>query len=132
MAEVERRSAPGSKVALLATDGTRKARLYQDELESHGFQVVLPDSQDQKLIMELIYEQVKAGRNDRLDELYGVLKRLKDAGAEHFILGCTELSVAAKELGLLGHEEIVDSLQSLADATIRRAGHQIKNPSPSA
>ncbi len=128
VSEVARRATPGSKVALLATDGTRKARLYQDELEERGFEVVLPTDDDQKLIMELIYDQVKAGRDDRLDELHGVLQRLQSEGAEHFILGCTELSVAAKALGLLDHPEIVDSLQSLADATIRRAGHQIKVP----
>lgn len=124
--EVARRSKGGARVALLATDGTRKARLYQDELEARGFEVLLPDSDDQALVMDLIYNQVKAGKTDRLGELRGVIERLGDEGADYFVMGCTELSVAAKKLGILDDPEIVDSLQSLADATIRRAGHRVK------
>ncbi len=124
--EVQKRKKPGTKIALLATDGTRKARLYQTALERRGFEVVLPDQSDQELIMELIYDHVKAGEYDNLGALNDVMDRLSDAGAEVFILGCTELSVAGKVLGILDNPEIVDSLRSLADATIARTGHVLK------
>lgn len=123
---VQRRKQPGTKVALLATDGTRKARLYQSALERRGFEVVLPGQSDQELIMDIIYDQVKAGEYDGLGVLNDVIDRLSAQGAEIFILGCTELSVAAKILGILDNPEIVDSLRSLADATIVRAGHTLK------
>ena len=57
--------------------------------------------------MELIYDHVKAGEYDNLGALNDVMDRLSDAGAEVFILGCTELSVAGKVLGILDNPEIV-------------------------
>lgn len=122
---VRARATGNARVGLLATNGTRRAGLYQSALERKGLEVVLPEPEDQQLVMDLIYKQVKAGRTDRLDELPKLLERLRGAGADYFILGCTELSVAAKTLGILDAPDIVDSLRSLADATILRAGHRV-------
>lgn len=122
---VHSRSRDGDCIGVLGTDGTVRAGLYQKALKSRALQVALPDEEDQALVMDLIYNQVKAGRTDRLGELRGVLERLKRRGANYFILGCTELSVAGDELGILDDPQIVDSLRSLADATILRANHHI-------
>lgn len=124
--EVERRSAENGVIAVLSTDGTRKTRLYQDELEQRGFTVVLPSEDDQALLMDVIYRQVKGGEPDNLGVLVEIIERLRAEGAQYFILGCTELPIAARELGILGRDDIVDSLSSLAEATIVRAGRELK------
>lgn len=126
VSEVDRRSGGPTIVALLATDGTRRAKLYQKELEARGHGVLLPSSEDQALLMDLIYRQVKAGEADNLGVLREIIERMTDAGAQYFVLGCTELSVAGRELGLLDHSRVVDSLMSLADATVRRAGREVR------
>ncbi len=111
-----------AKVGLLATDGTRRSGIYQEALTKAGHDVILPDEADQDKVMFVIYEQVKGGSADQPDALLEVIKNLRDAGAEYLILGCTELPIAAKDLGVLRKPWIVDSLESLAKATLRQAG----------
>lgn len=87
------------KVALLATDGTVKSGLYEKELEAMGIETICPDADQQKLIMSLIYDYVKASKEfphpERLIEL---IENLKEKGAEGVILGCTELPIAFENI----------------------------------
>ena len=90
-----------AKVGLLATDGTRQSGMYQNALIEHGHEVILPSEEDQEKIMFVIYEQVKGGSAEQPEALLEIIANLREAGAEYFILGCTELPIAAKNLGLL-------------------------------
>ena len=49
-----------------------------------------------------------------------------DRGASVVVLGCTELSVVAVDHGLLAEPVYLDSMDQLARATIRRAGHRVR------
>ncbi len=114
-------------VALLATDGTCEAGVYQQAFadEAPEIRLIRPDGEGQRLVMALIYDNVKAGRYDMPKEkLENLLVQLKDCGAEAFILGCTELPLAFRHYGLTA--ETIDSTEALARAAVIAAGGAIK------
>lgn len=118
-----RSAVPGlARMGVLATDGTLAARTYHDELAGVGVEAVVPSAEDQALVTAVIYEQVKAGRPADVAGLAGVVDRVVAAGAQVVALACTELSVLNDELVLLTPHLVVDSVDSLAMATIERAG----------
>lgn len=87
------------KVALLATDGTVKSGLYEKELKAMGIEAICPDADQQKLIMSLIYDFVKAGKEfPHPNKLIELIENLKEKGAEGVILGCTELPIAFENI----------------------------------
>lgn len=114
------------RVAVLATDGTRAAGVYQHVLEALGCTVLLPSPRQQALVMSVIYDGVKAGGPVDVDGLLGVVDVLRSGGADAVVLGCTELSVVYAEQGWRTRPDLVDSVESLAIATIRRAGRTPK------
>ena len=76
--------------------------------------------------MRVIYEGVKA---DAAPESYRkdteeVLNRLTARGADYFILGCTELPLAAERLAL--QVPTVDPTAELAKAAIAFCGYEVK------
>ena len=50
------------KVGVLATTGTCQTNIYAKELEKFGIEAIYPDEEGQKRVMEIIYDQVKAGK----------------------------------------------------------------------
>lgn len=122
-----RRRAPGlTTVGLLATAGTVASGVYEDAFAVHGIEVVTPDEADQARVNTVIYDQVKAGRPADPDELRAVAAGLVERGAGVVVLGCTELSVAAVDHGLLDEPPFLDSMDELVRATITRAGHRVR------
>ncbi|MFC5381952.1 aspartate/glutamate racemase family protein [Aquipuribacter nitratireducens] len=120
---------PGlDRVGVLATDGTLAARTYHDELARVGAEAVVPDPADQAVVMRVIYEQVKAGREVDVAALAAVADRLAARGAQCVVLGCTELSVVAASTTALTVATVVDSVEALARATIRLAGAPVAAP----
>lgn len=100
------------KVGILATDGTLKTKLFEKGLEAYGMETVVPDDTHQKLVMSMIYDDVKAGKQISKEKLQRVEMHLKAAGAQVLILGCTELTMA-KRNGLTG-EGYLDTLEVMA------------------
>src|SRR5699024_3460710 len=118
---------PGlASVGLLATEGTASSGVYQRALEAVGVATVLPSADDQALVSSILYDQVQAGPPPDMVVPRGAVARLDAARAQVVVLGCTELSVVADDEGLLADPLFVDSLDVLARATIRRAGHEVR------
>ena len=111
--------------AILATDGTLQSGLYDRELKRSGISPVYPIANDQKMIMSLIYDYVKAGKAFPFPEqLQAMQNRLKQQGAQVMILGCTELPIAfAQEKTILPS---IDPTNVLAQAAIRYVNGKIK------
>lgn len=83
------------KAGLLATEGTIKSGIYQNAFKNSGIELIIPDENEQKIIMDLIYLGVKAGKKDYdVTKAKKVMESIIDRGAETLILGCTELPVA--------------------------------------
>lgn len=115
----------GVKVAaILATSGTLASDLYQKALAARGIKSVAPDSVAQKEVMKVIYDVIKAGRFDYdPTPLQKIIADLEEKGATRLILGCTELPLAVKKFGILGH--FIDPTVELAKAAILEAGGRL-------
>ena len=119
---------PGLRSAgLLATSGTASSGVYQRALAARGVECLRPDDGDQAMVMEIIYDQIKAGRPADVGALRDVVHRLMDRGAQVIVLGCTELSVVAEDQDLLEDPRYVDSLDVLARRAIERAGGTVRD-----
>ncbi|MBS1229994.1 MAG: aspartate racemase [Proteobacteria bacterium] len=108
-------------IGLLATDGTVKSGVYHDVVAKVGLTLLVPDPQNQALVMDAIYGEqgVKAGftAGPCVDDLLHALASLVERGAEVIILGCTELplliaqndafAVAGKVVAILDPTEIL-------------------------
>jgi aspartate racemase len=113
-------------VGLLATTGTVSTGLYQKKLEASGIQCITPSADKQHLIDDMIYQGVKAN-NENYDTraVKELLAEMQNAGAEAFILGCTEVPVAVSMYKLQG--EFIDATDELAKAAIRFAKEEEAN-----
>ncbi len=88
---------PGvKKIGLLATSGTIKTQLYNNELKANGFEVIVPeDSIEEENVMKAVWG-IKSGVEQQINEdlLAFAGQHLIDNGAELIILGCTEIPLA--------------------------------------
>ena len=117
---------PNDTAAVLATRGTLKAGLYQQALTDAGVSFLIPEDDEQDALMRVIYDGVKAGRGPETygADLEAVVDALRRRGAGYFILGCTELPLAAEQMGLTA--PTVDPTEELAKAAIRFCGYQVR------
>ena len=117
---------PGGTAAVLATKGTLSAGLYQAALEQAGVPFLIPHDAEQDALMRLIYDGVKAGKGPEAyrADMEAVAEALTARGADYFILGCTELPLAADAAGL--HVPAVDPTEERAKAAIRWCGYSVK------
>lgn len=117
---------PGRTAAVLATRGTLAAGLYQAALEREGIPFLVPEEAEQAALMEVIYGGVKAGAPAERyrGALLSVLDALSSRGADCFILGCTELPLALRLLGL--DRPCVDPTEELARAAVRFCGYPVR------
>lgn len=108
------------RVALEATDGTVQTGVFQQELESRGIEVILPSAEGQQRVMDIIYQNVKAGKPVDMNSFLQVEEELLGKGAEVIILGCTELSMVKRDHKL--HPGYLDVMEVLARAAVKECG----------
>lgn len=114
------------KAGVLATDGTRQAGVYGRALEEAGIEAIYPSDENQKAIMSLIYDHIKAGIMDFPDvDVEGIVLEMKEKGAEILLLGCTELPIV---FGIIGKTAlpVIDPTTVLARAAVSFAGAPLK------
>lgn len=122
---VAKKRYPGQKAGILATTGTLDAGVYSRAFNDEGVDVVLPNEEQRKLLMSIIYENVKAGIMPTDPKPFmDMLSEMKSRGAGYFILGCTELPVAVQSLQL--KDEFVDATEELAKAAIEYCGYETR------
>lgn len=113
------------KVGVLATEGTIKSKVYENELLTHDHvSVAIPKNDLQEKVTNLIYRDIKEANYyneslyfDILDEMFNQEK------CEAVILGCTELSLMA-EFTSFNEFQIVDAQFELVKETIAIASKQ--------
>lgn len=112
----------GSRVpAIIATDGTLQSGAYQKKLADAGLSYLIPTDDEQKTVMSIIYDFVKQGKPVPNGMLEGVITSLKDRGCDSIICGCTEISLAAKQMKEAA-AETVDPMEVLAYKVIKEFG----------
>ena len=113
-----------TKVGIMATDGTVRSKLFQQELLEHGITPVIPGEQGQKCVMSIIYDDIKANRPAEMDKFDFAAKDLRDQGAEAIILGCTELSLVKRDYPIgAGY---LDAMEVLAQTCVSLCGGKLK------
>ena len=102
---------------ILATDGTIQTGLYQKEFSAAGIQAAVPTPEAQKLVMSLIYDDVKAGRDCDPEKFAAIHRDLEAQGCDCGVLACTELSVFADKHHLPPF--YVDAMAVLAERAVQ-------------
>jgi aspartate racemase len=82
---------------LLATDGTVSSQLFHKVLAKYDMDIIVPGSENQHALMDLIYRNIKKGIPADPALFERLADDLRERGAETVILGCTELSWIIKE-----------------------------------
>ena len=99
------------RVGILATDGTIKSGLFGNALKCRGIESIVPDENDQSLIRELIYNDIKAGKKADIEIFKNVSERLRERGAQVLILACTELSLIKRDYDIgRGYLDVMEVL----------------------
>jgi aspartate racemase len=80
-------------VGLLGTVFTMSERFFRDGLERAGITVVVPEAGDQQKINNVIYQELCRGQilPSSRELFLEIVKRLRGAGANGLVLGCTEI-----------------------------------------
>ena len=85
-----------TKAALLATEGSYVSGAFAAALEREGVAPLLPSKEGRHVLMDIIYG-IKSGRMPDVEALGALAAPLVAQGAQRVILGCTELSLFARE-----------------------------------
>ena len=112
------RAAQGKKrPGILATDGTIQTGLYQKEFSAFGIEAVVPSPEAQDLVMSLIYDDIKAGRDGDPQKFAAIHRDLEKQGCDCGVLACTELSVFAAQHHLPAF--YTDAMAVLAERSVQ-------------
>jgi aspartate racemase len=84
-----------TRVALLGTAFTMQKPFLRELFEAEGLEILVPEMADQAEIHRIIYAELCCGeiREQSRQNMLDALARLRAAGAEGAILGCTEISL---------------------------------------
>ena len=106
------------KVGLLATETTVKNKIYNENFNKYGIELVLPSEQSR---LTKIIKNILAGEKSEKDkvELKIIINELINKGAEAIILGCTDIPILLRKEDL--NIEVIDSIEVLAKATVKYA-----------
>ena len=86
-------------VGLLATGFTMAQDFYKGRLaQRHGLEVLVPDDAGQKLVHDVIYDELCLGavRDDSRARYLEEIEKLRARGATALIEGCTEITMLVK------------------------------------
>ncbi|KAM0433945.1 hypothetical protein ACHAPT_003889 [Fusarium lateritium] len=89
-------------VGLLGTRFTMEKNFYKSRLEEKfGLSVIVPDDEGRETVHSIIYSELCSGiiNGSSREKYHGVIRDLKEAGAECLILGCTEIGLLVDEAG---------------------------------
>ena len=109
-----------TKAGIMATDGTIESRLFQKFFGEYGIDCIVPDEEEQRKVMHLIYENVKAGKPMELPLFDAVAEGLRENGAEVTLLACTELSLVKRDYSL--EAGFLDVMEVLARKAVLSCG----------
>lgn len=113
------------RVGILATDGNLRSGLYQTACARLGMEAVSPPPQIQRLVMSIIYDEIKKGERGSREKFAQVNAALKSLGCDRAVLACTELSVY-KDWHHLS-DFYLDAMDVLALRCVEGCGYPVRN-----
>jgi len=108
----------------LGITGTRwltDSAVYPDKLAAHGLDYLRPSKDERQEINRIIMDELVCGvfKPESVACFQQVILRLKDAGCDAVILGCTEIPLIINDAN--SALPTLDSTRLLARAALRRA-----------
>ena len=108
----------------LGVVGTRwlvESRVYPDRLAARSLECVLPTTDEREAIHRIIMDELVRGVFERasVERLLAVVERLRGAGCDAVVLGCTELPLVVDDAN--ASLPTLDSTRLLARAALRWA-----------
>jgi len=87
------------KVGLLGTKYTMSEDFYKSKLIKKGIDVIVPNTNDQDIVNEIIYKELCKGKiNEKSRKIYlCIIEKMLKQKAEGIILGCTEIGLLIKQ-----------------------------------
>lgn len=87
------RAAGLARVGLLGTRFTMEQAFYRERLEAHGVEVMVPDAPQRAEVHRVIYDELCRGEilPASRERYLAIMQSMAAAGAEGFVLGCTEI-----------------------------------------
>lgn len=110
--------------AILGTDGTIRTSLYQKECAHLGLDAAAPDQETQKLVMSIIYDEIKQGEKGSREKFARIDRAVRRAGCDCAILACTELSVFSTYHPLPPF--YLDAMAVLAQRAVEACGYPLR------
>jgi len=112
------------RVGILATDGTIQTGLYQSACRDLGIEAVAPEPDIQKLVMGIIYDEIKRGEQGSWEKFAAIDRHLRARGCDGALLACTELSVYRAWHPLPAF--YLDALEILTEQAILTCGYPLR------
>jgi aspartate racemase len=108
----------------LGLTGTRyliESEVYPEKLAVHGLEYVQPNTAEREVINRIIFDELVYGVStaDAVAYFQQVIGRMKDAGCDAVVLGCTEIPLIIDDSN--SPLPTLDSTRLLAQAALRRA-----------
>ncbi len=93
------RKAQVTSVGLLGTVFTMRETFFREGLAAGGVEVLTPGQEDGDRINSIIYQELCRGelRPESRQVFLDVIERLRQAGAEGVVLGCTEIPLLVRQ-----------------------------------
>ncbi|GLX70687.1 aspartate/glutamate racemase family protein [Paenibacillus glycanilyticus] len=115
----------GSRVGILATDGTLHNGIYSKECEKLKLQLYKPDEEVQQRIMSIIYKKLKKNQHVKPAEIEVIIEHLlSDFGCDCVVIACTELSSIPLRQNIKRY--CIDAMDVLVEQSILRSGKRVK------
>lgn len=122
--EIHGRYGDGSKIGILATNGTIRSGIYHASCERYNMELYEPSPSLQTKVMDIIYNDVKGNKNVDPSKLESLIHQLVyEEHCQCVILACTELSCI--ELSDFYKECSIDAMEVLVNRSITLSGKKI-------
>ena len=88
-----------SSIGILGARAVMEEEFFKNNLISADLKVLIPAENDREFIDDVIFNQLAYGKivEESRERTFETIKRLKTAGAQGVILGCTELPLLIRE-----------------------------------
>ncbi len=113
------------KIGIMATDGTLYTKTYENECKNKNIETIVPSQNSQKIVMDIIYNEIKNGKQGSLDKFKIVVDELVNKGCESIILACTELSYFKQYNKIPSY--CIDAMDILVMKSIELSGKKYKS-----
>lgn len=113
------------RIGIMATDGTIYTKTYENECIKNNIIPIFPSEYNQKLVMSIIYDEIKNGLKGDLNKFNQVIDELNQKGCDTIILACTELSYFKEYYDIPDY--CIDSMDILVMKSIQLSGKEYKS-----